>query len=169
MMFILEYLAPKRKPVPHDIVSIKFHGFNVVTRFEITRYDVGKIMASNIRHSRELARRNNEVNEYNAHTLTNCNAIQPEENNGNGPNWKMALCPSSQQQANACITVESLEPKLGSTRNYENSTFSMDLQDFSRTDLVNSTQPMVENPTGVGSEDPNEKEWIFMLFFERLG
>ncbi|KAK8604979.1 hypothetical protein V6N13_082440 [Hibiscus sabdariffa] len=109
------------------------------------------------------------ANEYNAPTLTNCEAIQPEDNNGNGSNWKMALYPSSQQQANACITIESLEPKLASTRNYENSAFSMAWQDFSRIDLVNSTQPMVENPTGVGSEDPNEKGINLHVVFRKVG
>ncbi|KAK8670233.1 hypothetical protein V6N13_104992 [Hibiscus sabdariffa] len=126
-------------------------------------------MARNIWHSRELARRNNEANEYNAPTLANCEAIQSEENNGNGSNWKMALYPSSQQQANACITVESVEPKLASTRNYENSTFSMALQDFSRIDLVNSTQPMVENPTGDGLEDPNKKRMDLHDVFQKVG
>ncbi|KAK8648979.1 hypothetical protein V6N13_129718 [Hibiscus sabdariffa] len=80
----------------------------------------------------------------------------------------MALYPSSQQQANACITIESLEPKLTSTTNYDNLTFSMDWQDFSRIDLVNSTQPMVEYPTGVGSEDSIEKGIDLHVVFRKV-
>ncbi|KAJ1414567.1 DNA-binding domain superfamily [Sesbania bispinosa] len=42
----------------YDIAAIKFRGVNAVTNFDITRYDVEKIMASNNLLSSELARRN---------------------------------------------------------------------------------------------------------------
>ncbi|KAL4396695.1 hypothetical protein AHAS_Ahas01G0117600 [Arachis hypogaea] len=45
----------------YDIAAIKFRGVNAVTNFDITRYDVEKIMASNNLLSSELARRNKEV------------------------------------------------------------------------------------------------------------
>ncbi|RLN34574.1 hypothetical protein C2845_PM03G18920 [Panicum miliaceum] len=42
----------------YDIAAIKFRGLNAVTNFDITRYDVDKIMASNTLLPGELARRN---------------------------------------------------------------------------------------------------------------
>ncbi|OEL16589.1 AP2-like ethylene-responsive transcription factor ANT, partial [Dichanthelium oligosanthes] len=41
----------------YDIAAIKFRGLNAVTNFDITRYDVDKIMASNTLLPGELARR----------------------------------------------------------------------------------------------------------------
>ncbi|KFK30385.1 hypothetical protein AALP_AA7G254200 [Arabis alpina] len=43
----------------YDVAAIKFRGTNAVTNFDITRYDVERIMASNTLLSGELARRNN--------------------------------------------------------------------------------------------------------------
>ncbi|KAK8708211.1 hypothetical protein V6N13_059255 [Hibiscus sabdariffa] len=142
----------------YDIAAIKFRGVNAVTNFDITRYDVERIMASNTLLARELARRNKDIdsnNEYSAPMLTNGETIEPEGNNGNGSDWKMALCQSSQQQASFCGTVESLEPKSASSENYQNPTFSMALQDIIGVDLVNSTQPMVEEASKLGTNYSN--------------
>ncbi|XP_037485115.1 AP2-like ethylene-responsive transcription factor CRL5 isoform X1 [Triticum dicoccoides] len=46
----------------YDIAAIKFRGLNAVTNFDITRYDVDKIMASNTLLPGELARRNKDAN-----------------------------------------------------------------------------------------------------------
>ncbi|KAI5012572.1 hypothetical protein ZWY2020_024838 [Hordeum vulgare] len=46
----------------YDIAAIKFRGLNAVTNFDITRYDVDKIMASNTLLPGELARRNKDTN-----------------------------------------------------------------------------------------------------------
>ncbi|KAJ4880200.1 AP2-like ethylene-responsive transcription factor ANT [Raphanus sativus] len=43
----------------YDVAAIKFRGTNAVTNFDITRYDVDRIMSSNTLLSGELARRNN--------------------------------------------------------------------------------------------------------------
>uniref|UniRef100_M4D5M5 AP2/ERF domain-containing protein n=1 Tax=Brassica campestris TaxID=3711 RepID=M4D5M5_BRACM len=42
----------------YDVAAIKFRGTNAVTNFDITRYDVDRIMASNTLLSGEMARRN---------------------------------------------------------------------------------------------------------------
>uniref|UniRef100_R7W9B9 AP2-like ethylene-responsive transcription factor ANT n=1 Tax=Aegilops tauschii TaxID=37682 RepID=R7W9B9_AEGTA len=46
----------------YDIAAIKFRGLNAVTNFDITRYDVDKIMASNTLLPGEHARRNKDDN-----------------------------------------------------------------------------------------------------------
>ncbi|XP_057721732.1 AP2-like ethylene-responsive transcription factor CRL5 [Arachis stenosperma] len=43
----------------YDVAAIKFRGVNAVTNFDISRYDVERIMASNTLLAGELARRNN--------------------------------------------------------------------------------------------------------------
>ncbi|CAI0464385.1 unnamed protein product, partial [Linum tenue] len=55
----------------YDIAAIKFRGVNAVTNFDITRYDVEKIMASNTLLAGELARRNSEVAAIGYLTTTN--------------------------------------------------------------------------------------------------
>ncbi|KAF2324225.1 hypothetical protein GH714_010689 [Hevea brasiliensis] len=45
----------------YDIAAIKFRGVNAVTNFDITRYDVERIMASNTLLAGDLARRNKET------------------------------------------------------------------------------------------------------------
>ncbi|CAM0905261.1 unnamed protein product [Alopecurus aequalis] len=45
----------------YDVAAIKFRGLNAVTNFDITRYDVDKIMASNTLLPGELARRNKDA------------------------------------------------------------------------------------------------------------
>ncbi|KAK6923175.1 AP2/ERF domain [Dillenia turbinata] len=45
----------------YDIAAIKFRGVNAVTNFDVTRYDVERIMASNTLLAGELARRNKET------------------------------------------------------------------------------------------------------------
>uniref|UniRef100_A0A7N0UM86 AP2/ERF domain-containing protein n=1 Tax=Kalanchoe fedtschenkoi TaxID=63787 RepID=A0A7N0UM86_KALFE len=42
----------------YDVAAIKFRGVNAVTNFDISRYDVGRIIASNTLLAGELARRN---------------------------------------------------------------------------------------------------------------
>ncbi|GMJ15257.1 COMPLEMENTING A PROTEIN KINASE C MUTANT 1, AINTEGUMENTA, DRAGON [Hibiscus trionum] len=147
----------------YDIAAIKFRGVNAVTNFDITRYDVERIMASNTLLSRELARRNKDT-EYSAPTLTN-----GEGNNGNGSDWKMALCQSSQQQASVCVTVDSLQRKSASTGNYQSVTFSMALQDLIGVDLVNSTQPMVDESSKPGTHYSNPSSSVTSVSNSRDG
>ncbi|XP_039116884.1 AP2-like ethylene-responsive transcription factor CRL5 [Dioscorea cayenensis subsp. rotundata] len=57
----------------YDIAAIKFRGLNAVTNFDITRYDVERIMASNTLLPGELARRNKAIESGNAEDRNNNN------------------------------------------------------------------------------------------------
>ncbi|KAK8642646.1 hypothetical protein V6N13_011983 [Hibiscus sabdariffa] len=101
----------------YDIAAIKFRGVNAVTNFDITRYDVERIIASNTLLSGELARRNKETDsinvagDYNTSVLTNGETIQPQVNHGNSSEWKMTLYQSPQPQP-IVDGVDSLEHKV---------------------------------------------------------
>ncbi|CAN8328399.1 unnamed protein product [Cochlearia groenlandica] len=58
----------------YDVAAIKFRGTNAVTNFDITRYDVERIMASNTLLSGELARRKN-INIVNNDVPTALNVV----------------------------------------------------------------------------------------------
>ncbi|CAN4092195.1 unnamed protein product [Withania somnifera] len=112
----------------YDVAAIKFRGVNAVTNFDISRYDVEKIMASNTLPAGELARRTKEREpresiEYDISGHKNEERIQNDNHNGNMTDWKMVLYQSS-------------NPSLGS--NYRNPTFSMALQDLIGIDSMNN-------------------------------
>ncbi|BFG35748.1 hypothetical protein CerSpe_220220 [Prunus speciosa] len=89
----------------YDIAAIKFRGLNAVTNFDITRYDVDRIMASNTLLAGELAKRNKETvpvneaatNQIHVAQTSNGEAIVSLKNINEGEDWKMALYQSSQQ------------------------------------------------------------------------
>ena len=157
----------------YDIAAIKFRGVNAVTNFNITRYDVERIMASNTLLAGELARRNkeptsnNETSDNNTPLLTNGETIQPEVNNGNGLDRKMALYPLPQQQPSVGA-VESLEKSM-STGNYRNPSFSIALQDLIGVDSVSSSQPMVDESTKLGTHYSNPSSLVTSVSNSREG
>lgn len=112
----------------YDVAAIKFRGVNAVTNFDISRYDVEKIMASNTLPAGELARRTKEIEplesiEYNnigggGQKIEEC--VQNDNNNGNIPDWKMVLYQTSNPS-------------------FRNPTFSMALQGLIGVDSMNNS------------------------------
>ncbi|KAH6776350.1 Integrase-type DNA-binding superfamily protein [Perilla frutescens var. hirtella] len=135
----------------YDIAAIKFRGVNAVTNFDISRYDVEKIMASNTLPTGEIARRIKEV-KPNAEVdeCSNASVCAQVESLANGGDWKMVLhneapapapspspSPSPGQQQQENVNVGSLN--LG---NYQNPPFSVGLHGLIGLDSNESTTTM---------------------------
>ncbi|CAK7347381.1 unnamed protein product [Dovyalis caffra] len=139
----------------YDIAAIKFRGVNAVTNFNITRYDVDRIMASNTLLAGELARRNRDTEssieaiDYNTST----------QNNG-------VLYQSQQEQPNA--RGESLDQKSTSAGNYRSSSFSVAMQDLIGIDhSVNSNQPVLDESAKLGTRLSNPPSLVTSLSSSR--
>ncbi|XAR71446.1 hypothetical protein NMG60_11028705 [Bertholletia excelsa] len=118
----------------YDIAAIKFRGANAVTNFDISRYDVERIMASNTLLAGELARRNRDMDPTKEMAVQNpspsltYNSSEPsthlKENklrNGGESEWKMTLYQSSSSQenqnySNFSANASSIVTSLGSSR-----------------------------------------------------
>lgn len=125
-----------------------------MTNFNITRYDVDRIMASNTLLAGELARRNRDTESsigaaIDYSTSTHSNGV---------------LYQSSQEQPNAC--GESLDQKSMSSGNYRSSSFSM--QDLIGTDhSVNSSQLVVDESAKLGTLLSNPSSLVTSLSSSR--
>nr|AJQ20655.1 AP12/EREBP Transcription Factors [Salvia miltiorrhiza] len=124
----------------YDIAAIKFRGVNAVTNFDISRYDVEKIMASNTLPTGEVARRTKEGRPAAEASVEECHASSQRgeacssaqvEHVSNGCDWKMVLhnneapAPAPGHQG-----VGSLDVKTLNLGNYQHPTFSVGLHDL---------------------------------------
>ncbi|KAF2309606.1 hypothetical protein GH714_004229 [Hevea brasiliensis] len=133
----------------YDIAAIKFRGVNAVTNFDITRYDVERIMASSTLLAGELARRNKE-------TETSNGAIEYNP-------------PAQNSAATAHACVDSLDHKSTSVGIYRSSSYSMAMQDLIGIDSVNCSQPAVmdESAARLGTHASNTSSLVTSLSSSR--
>ncbi|KAG4931534.1 hypothetical protein JHK84_048529 [Glycine max] len=166
----------------YDVAAIKFRGVNAVTNFDISRYDVERIMASNTLLAGELARRNKnseprtEAIEYNVvssqQVISNREEVHETVNNNNNNNsengsssdWKMSLY-HHQQQSNNC------DQKTIKCENYNRggAAFSVSLQDLIGIDSVGSSQGMMDESTKIGTHFSNPSSLVTSLSSSREG
>ncbi|GAU31149.1 hypothetical protein TSUD_315730 [Trifolium subterraneum] len=144
----------------YDVAAIKFRGSNAVTNFDISKYDVERIMASNTLLSGEHARRikdnvvaRTDVIEYNNDTnvssQNNGEAAQVR-NNENDSKWKMV--------SNNCDRKND----VNSGGSYKNSDFSMSLQD-----LVSGQQHVLDDSNKIGTHFSNPSSLVTSLSSSR--
>ncbi|KAL1540292.1 hypothetical protein AAHA92_24664 [Salvia divinorum] len=130
----------------YDIAAIKFRGVNAVTNFDISRYDVEKIMASNTLPTGEVARRTKEgrpaaeaasVEECHASSqrVEACGSSAQIEHVSNGCDWKMVLHSDAPPVVKApghqgSVGVGSLNVKTLNLGSYQSPTFSVGLHDL---------------------------------------
>ncbi|KAK9166045.1 hypothetical protein Scep_001236 [Stephania cephalantha] len=139
----------------YDIAAIKFRGVNAVTNFDITRYDVDRIMASNTLLSGELAKRIKDVNssmeaiEHHPAAAQNSSGEVglAEEHDVNGTDWKMVIYQNSAQQQTD--PVEPLDQKPIDIGNYNRnpSSFSGALHDLVELHTMNQDQQGMDAST----------------------
>ncbi|XVF59220.1 hypothetical protein PTKIN_Ptkin07bG0257800 [Pterospermum kingtungense] len=155
----------------YDIAAIKFRGVNAVTNFDITRYDVERIMASNNLLAGELARRNKDIgpgNEaiINHNLLTDHNStgetnISPKNSEGR-PDWKMVLYHQSSEQQ-----VKQKQPNM--IENYNKTTFSVAPENVVGIDTINSGHREVDDSTRMGTHFSNASSLVTSLSSSREG
>ncbi|KAG6502740.1 hypothetical protein ZIOFF_035027 [Zingiber officinale] len=100
----------------YDIAAIKFRGLNAVTNFDISRYEVEKILASSTLLTVELAKRNNGIEPLIVTALAqsgNQELNLTAGNNTSSSDWKVALSRSpnqtsraSEEEKHRLITIE---------------------------------------------------------------
>jgi AP2-like factor (ANT lineage) len=143
----------------YDVAAIKFRGSNAVTNFDISKYDVERIMASNTLLSGEHARRIKDnvpridVIEYNDTNVSNQNngeAAQVRNGNENDSKWKMV--------SNSCDQKN----VVNSSGSYKNSDFSMSLQD-----LVAGQQHVLDDSNKIGTHFSNPSSLVTSLSSSR--
>ncbi|XP_017254585.2 AP2-like ethylene-responsive transcription factor CRL5 [Daucus carota subsp. sativus] len=124
----------------YDIAAIKFRGVNAVTNFDITRYDVEKIMASNTLLAGELARRNKDREATNDAITTFVSPMKTNNEEGiqQGQNPSVLDWKVMQQKQNAA------------GQHYKDSAFSMALQNLIGSE-TNSSQLTVNQATKINN------------------
>ncbi|XWS29676.1 hypothetical protein CRYUN_Cryun24cG0050300 [Craigia yunnanensis] len=150
----------------YDIAAIKFRGVNAVTNFEITRYDVERIMASNTLLAGELARRNKDLGPGNVainHKLLTDNSngetnISPKKIEGQS-DWKMVLYQSSEQQ------LEQKQLKI--IENSKTRTFSHAPENMVGIDTISSGQREVDDSSKMGTHLSNASSMVNSLSSSR--
>lgn len=141
-----------------------------MTNFDICRYNVERIMSSNTLLSGERARRNKDGEprtkavEYNHNATNQINgvgegegeALEAENNNENGSEWKVDLYQSPQKQSNCYDQKTTMN-----SGNHRNSALSRALQDLIGIDSVGDSTKMgthFSNPSSLVTSLSSSRE-----------
>ncbi|XP_073014181.1 AP2-like ethylene-responsive transcription factor CRL5 isoform X1 [Typha latifolia] len=156
----------------YDVAAIKFRGLNAVTNFDITRYDVEKIMASSTLLSGELARRNKVVEARSDVPLVQNSSRElglPDDNPSSGSYWKMTSYQSPHQTPSH--SDEHNQDIVATSGEFRNESFSA-LHGLVGVDGVNSAH-VADDPSNVSSlvnslsnsrEESPDRGGLAMLF-----
>ncbi|OUZ99373.1 AP2/ERF domain [Macleaya cordata] len=158
----------------YDIAAIKFRGVNAVTNFEITRYDVERIRASNALLNGELAKRDKHITSNNGSRNNHSSAKNSitetglsKQDNVGGLNPKIVLNHSQSQEPTKLTQILDHQKSVV-TENYRNpSLLSEVLHDLIEIGTANSAQEAEESlVTSLGSsrEGSPDKIGLSMLF-----
>lgn len=136
----------------YDVAAIKFRGVSAVTNFDISRYDVEKISASNTLLAGELARRKKDT-EPNTESIDQGSSPSTHSTgeaiqNKDSVNGEMVLY----QTTHACMeSFDDHHSKPLGMGNYRVPSFSMALQDLIGFESLSSTQQVANESAKIGT------------------
>ncbi|GAB4846853.1 hypothetical protein Ancab_025862 [Ancistrocladus abbreviatus] len=160
----------------YDIAAIKFRGINAVTNFNITRYDVERIMASSTLIAGDLARRNKEIpsgdgasNFNHSISISSRDANESRKNDeSESDSWKMLLYQSTQQSHNGPIKL--LDPNTGTMGNQKDPAISLGQNSLIKVDKMNCVNHQEMNDSAkAGNHIPHASSLVTTLDSSREG